>query len=355
MKEALLEILECPVCEGHAFALAVTARDEREIRAGALTCRACAATLAIENGIVDAFLNPPPQIVAEAEGWVRLLDTPENRHEFQDAWIQALPFIRPEQTPAQGTVEAWHRLGRHFMAQLDSFDWRGKRVLEVGAGRCWGVAELARRGADVVGLDILTHKYLGLETADVWFAAEELYFERVRGDMHRLPFRPGAFDAVVTTASLHHTERLHLALREIVRALDDRGFALFINEPVLPDGHPPPDLSEMVEVQHGIIETQPRYGEWMAAFAAAGLQVKRMSLDEGLHVMLRKSLAYFDGRASAAYGARYGRTSRGRLRDAVLYGQTYLAYAADWLVEKARRAPSAPGYYWRQLRNAAGR
>lgn len=52
-----------------------------------------------------------------------------------------------------------------------------------------------------------------MEAADVWFAAEpNLYFERVVGDMHQLPFQPDVFDFVVTTSSLHRTNRLVTAL-----------------------------------------------------------------------------------------------------------------------------------------------
>lgn len=194
MKEKLLEILVCPLCQHDDLALTIHERDEREIREGELICQSCQAHIPIQKGIVNAFLDPPQRLVDEAQGWVELLDVPAKQHEFKDAWILALPFIRPEQTTEPASVEIWHQLGKDFFENLDRFDWQGKRVLEIGAGRCWGVAELARRGAYTVGLDILAHKYLGLETADVWFAAKDIYFERVLGDMHKMPFRPGAFD-----------------------------------------------------------------------------------------------------------------------------------------------------------------
>jgi SAM-dependent methyltransferase/uncharacterized protein YbaR (Trm112 family) len=288
MKERLLEILVCPLCRHDELALTVHSRDEREVREGEIVCSSCQARIQIQKGIVNAFINPPQQVADEAKGWVELLDVPAKRHEFQDEWILALPFISPDQTPEPESVEIWHQVGKGFIESLDRLEWQGKRVLEIGAGRCWGVAELARRGAHAVGLDILTHKYLGLETADVWFAAEDVYFERVLGDMHEMPFRPGAFDVVLTSSSLHHTDRIGVALEEAARVLRTGGHALFINEPVVPDGQPKPDMSDSPEVRHGIIEARPTYGEWLSAFEAANLYVEDVWFKNDMHVLLQK-------------------------------------------------------------------
>jgi SAM-dependent methyltransferase/uncharacterized protein YbaR (Trm112 family) len=332
MREALLEILACPLCQYSDLTLSVHTRDAREIREGELVCTSCQVHIPIEKGIVRAFLNPSQQVIGEAKGWVELLDEPAKQHEFKDDWILALPFIRPEQTTEPDSVRVWHQVGKNFMENLDRFDWHGKRVLEIGAGRCWGVAELARRGAYTVGLDILAHKYLGLETADIWLAAEDLYFERVLGDMHKLPFRPGVFDFVVTTSSLHHTDRLELALREAVRVLGAKGRAFFMNEPVVPNGQSRPDLHDSPEVQHGIIESRPTYSEWVAAFEAAGFRVENVWFKNDMHVLLRKSPGLLDPSRRTFLRACF-RIER-------------------WVKERIRRAPSAPGYYWRQLKRA---
>lgn len=344
MKKTLLEILACPLCQCDDLTLAVHTRDEQEIREGELVCKSCQVHIPIQKGIVRALLDPAPQVANEAGGWVELLDVPAKQHEFKDEWILALPFIRPEQTTEPDSVRVWHQVGRNFFENLDRFDWHGKRVLEIGAGRCWGVAELARRGAYAVGLDILAHKYLGLETADIWLAAEDLYFERVLGDMHRMPFRPSAFDFVVTSSSLHHTDRLELALGEVARVLDARGYAFFINEPVVPDGQPKPDLGDSPEVLHGIIESRPTYSEWVAAFETADLCVENVWFDDDMHILLRRSTL---GDSAVRRGlTRSRRWLLARLRFRMAY-----SYIKGWLREKIRRAPSAPGYYWRQLKS----
>jgi len=293
VRESLLVLLECPVCHAQDLSLAVSVRTANEIREGELLCRACQNRLPVRQGIVEALPTLPPHIAAEIRGWIELLDVPEKQHEFQDEWILALPFLQLGQTPDQESIQIWRTMGQHVLGMLARFDWLGKRVLEIGAGRCWVVAELARRGAEAVGLDILTHKYLGLETADIWMAAHPgLYFERVLGDMNGLPFQPDAFDFVVATASMHHTDTLSQALREAARVTRQQGYVLLINEPIVLTTGARPDLSQSPEVLHNIVETRPTYAEWVSAFEAANLGIERVRFSDGLHVALKKGVPH---------------------------------------------------------------
>jgi ubiquinone/menaquinone biosynthesis C-methylase UbiE/uncharacterized protein YbaR (Trm112 family) len=293
LRDTLVDLLRCSACQSHNLELVIQVRDVREIREGELICRACENHLPIRQGIVHALPTLPQEIAAEIQGWIDLLDVPEKQHEFRDEWILALPFIRPEQTPDQESIQVWHTMGRHLLKIVDRFDWSGKRVLEIGAGRCWVVAELARRGAEAVGLDILTHKYLGLETADVWMTANPgLYFERVLGDMNRLPFQPDAFDFVVATASMHHTESLEQALQEAARVINQQGYVLLINEPMVLTTGSRPDLSQSPEVLHNIVETRPTYAEWVRSFEAADLGINQVQFADGMHVVLKKSIPH---------------------------------------------------------------
>lgn len=293
MRESMLYSLRCPACHAADWTVAVQARDAREIRAGEMVCRVCASRLPVRQGVVHALPVVPPKVAAEIQGWVDLLDVPEKQYEFQDEWILALPFLQPEQTPDQESVQIWRTMGRHVFNMLDRFEWQGKRVLEIGAGRCWVVAELARRGAEAVGLDILTHKYLGLETADVWLTAKPgLYFERVLGDMNQLPFQPDAFDYVIATASMHHTATLGQAMQEAARVVGAQGLVLLINEPLVLTAGARPDLSQSPEVLHNIVETRPTYDEWVSAFEAAGLGIDLIQFSEGMHVVLKKGVPH---------------------------------------------------------------
>ena len=295
MKERLLQYLICPACHAERLTLHAQARDAAEVREGEVICASCGASMAIHNGILNTLVNPRDVVVTEAQGWVQMLEVPEKRHEFTDEWILALPFVRADQTPDPAAAHAWNQVGKHFYENLDRVDWRGKRVLEIGAGRCWGVAELARRGADVVGLDIVARKYIGLESADVLLAAGAPFFERVLGDMLNLAFRAGAFDYVLTSSSLHHTHALLPALTEIARVLAPEGRAFFINEPVIVDDAPRPDTSDWAETRHSIVELRPTVSEWKAAFSEAGLGILDVRIDDDMHILLWKgaSQGYF--------------------------------------------------------------
>jgi ubiquinone/menaquinone biosynthesis C-methylase UbiE/uncharacterized protein YbaR (Trm112 family) len=293
VRESVLKLLACPACQAADWSVTIQVRDALEIREGELRCRTCASRLPIRQGVVHALPAVPPKVAAEIQGWIELLDVPEKQYEFRDEWILALPFLQAAQTPDRESIQIWRAMGQHVFSLLDRFAWQGQRVLEIGAGRCWVVAELARRGAAAVGLDILTHKYLGLETADIWMAAQPgLYFERVLGDMNDLPFQPEVFDFVIATASLHHTETLEQAMREAARVIRPQGHLLLINEPLVLLSGARPDLSQSPEVLHHIIETRPTYNEWTSAFEAAQLGIQQIHFADGLHVALKKGVPH---------------------------------------------------------------
>lgn len=75
----------------------------------------------------------------------------------------------------------------------------------------------------VVAVDVLREKYIGLETADLIFRFDEIYYERVLCDIEHLPFAPGSFDAVFSTASIHHPLDLRQAFEQVWRVLQPNG------------------------------------------------------------------------------------------------------------------------------------
>src|SRR5687768_8911121 len=76
MRESLLPLLRCPRCRAErSLVLADGAeRDEREIRAGSLTCRACGHAAAVERGVVEALVDPPEVVRREAAGLERFAE-----------------------------------------------------------------------------------------------------------------------------------------------------------------------------------------------------------------------------------------------------------------------------------------
>ncbi len=239
MREQLLRYITCPQCGSHQFDLP-TAREvegngkrreeNMEIREGTVTCTACAQTFTIHNGVLDLLSDPREEIMSEREGWEDFIGDSERSDEF----VTALP--RP---PREFINQHGDELIRYWGPYADNFDQifttlqlnGDEKVLDVGAGRCWSTRNFARKGCDCVALDISAKKYIGLETAEIYFASDKVYFERVLGDIEALPFKDGTFDVIFSSAALHHSAHLETVLAEISRCLSPGGRLAVCNEP----------------------------------------------------------------------------------------------------------------------------
>lgn len=109
----------------------------------------------------------------------------------------------------------------------------GARVLEYGCGQGSAAFDLARSGADVIGIDISP---VAVEQAAARGEAEGLS-ERLDFrvmDAENLEFAPDSFDLVCGTGILHHLD-LARSYAEIARVLKPGGAAVFTE----PMGHNP--------------------------------------------------------------------------------------------------------------------
>lgn len=96
----------------------------------------------------------------------------------------------------------------------------GETVLEVGVGLGTDLAQFARAGALVSGVDFSERS---VELARRRLALEGLPGEVLVGDAENLPFPDAAFDRVYSWGVLHHTPDTARAAREIVRVLRPGG------------------------------------------------------------------------------------------------------------------------------------
>ncbi len=104
-----------------------------------------------------------------------------------------------------------------FMHRLIGFErYRGKRLLEIGCGLGTDLAEFARNGALVTGIDLSPQS---LELARRRFELEGLPGKFLVADAEQLPFPDASFDAVYSFGVLHHTPNIERAIAEIHRVL----------------------------------------------------------------------------------------------------------------------------------------
>ena len=95
----------------------------------------------------------------------------------------------------------------------------GRTVIDVGTGTGRGAIALARRGADVTGVDASTQM---LDIARERARAEDLAIDFREGDAHDLAFPDRSFDAAVSLRVLMHTPDWRRCLAEICRVARDR-------------------------------------------------------------------------------------------------------------------------------------
>lgn len=340
MREQLLDLLICPACEGGSWKLDCRERlDTGVIDSGRLLCAACGTSYTISGGIVDLLPEPDDVIRRERAGWQEFLkDSPE---ELDEAWLLALPRIDRRVSANAESIAHWSRQAgnvENLIAHLELP--AGAAVLEVGAGRCWASACLARRGCQVVALDVVRARNAGgLETGIVYLEHGTPYFDRVLASMERIPFREGTFDLVLSIASIHHTAFLNRVLAEASRVLRRGGKLALTSEPcirVLKEKR-----VENVETEVGINEHVYNLIDYRRAFREAGLKptfylpgaLLDMLEEEGLTMPGGRLKAWVFRLARRIWGVE---TIRGLLssQPANVLGLLFLEYGLTAIAEK---------------------
>lgn len=109
----------------------------------------------------------------------------------------------------------------HILTALDRFDWKGKRVLEIGIGQGADAEQLIRRGAIWSGLDLTPESVNRMTTRA---RVHQLPIERIEvGSALQIPYATGEFDVVFSHGVLHHIPDIKKAQAEIRRVLKPNG------------------------------------------------------------------------------------------------------------------------------------
>jgi SAM-dependent methyltransferase len=146
----------------------------------------------------------------------------------------------PTNTNAQAQIELHRALAPRYayrysfeFSRLFQEDWHGRmlqlmpagarRVLDLGCGTGFFLAELERLRPGAVGLDI---SHAMLLVSEQYVPGARL----VTADAEKLPFKDGSFDTVFCKGSLHHTRDHVRFLQNCRRALAQDG-VLIMSEP----------------------------------------------------------------------------------------------------------------------------
>ncbi|WP_051326340.1 class I SAM-dependent methyltransferase [Glycomyces tenuis] len=118
-------------------------------------------------------------------------------------------YDRTNTVMVAGQDKRWRRATREALSLQP-----GERCLDLGAGTGVSTAELARSGADVIGLDIS----IGMLKAHA-----DRQVPLVAGDALRLPFADDTFNAVTGSFFIRNVVDLDACLAEILRVLQPGG------------------------------------------------------------------------------------------------------------------------------------
>lgn len=212
MKPNEVQYLRCPEC----FKPLTLANDM-------LICE-CEKKYPIHNGIPNLLVTTDKRTLSELQGWVQRAKE-KGWYDVTDDYLNSLPY------PAQSNEEInWKLHADSFYFMLKKLDLKGKRVLDVGAGKPWSTRDLALAGAEAVALELFDDDRIGLGVGDVYMKKHNIYFERIIGDMNNIPYADESFDVVFYQGALHHSMYLNQAMDEADRVLKKGGLLVFGRE-----------------------------------------------------------------------------------------------------------------------------
>jgi SAM-dependent methyltransferase len=176
MKAALLDILVCPECQ-KSLELRAEVRRGLEVLEGALRCPGCARDYPNVAG-VPRFVVGGAYASSFGKQW----------HWFRKVQIDSI----------SGTDESERMLAA--TTGWSDEDYRGQLVLDAGVGAGRFAEIVARKGGDVVGVDLSRAVDAAYENI-----GRRPNVHLVQADIFAMPFRDGTFDMAYSVGVLHHT------------------------------------------------------------------------------------------------------------------------------------------------------
>jgi SAM-dependent methyltransferase len=194
VKAGALRFLVCPACRVD-LVLAVDRAAGEEILEGTLSCPACVRVYPVTRGVP------------------RFVDRGQYAESFGFQWTR---FRTVQLDSVNGTDQSARELDA--TTGWTEADLRGQLVLDAGVGAGRFAEVVARRGGEVVGVDL---------TAAVDAAYANLGalpgVHLVQADIFAMPFRDGTFDFAYSVGVLHHTPDSRAAFARVAAAVRKGG------------------------------------------------------------------------------------------------------------------------------------
>lgn len=256
MRTEFLKIIKC-TCGKSDFKIFEEKISSGEIRDGFIECKICHNHYEIKNGILNLLQKPREEIISEVksrdtkiidiflkddvcrklfEDYILSLPKPPEslKQKIQQKIIDDFPPDLQKLINSKDISTYYQFYAPNFEYVFNKLNLTGsERILDIGAGNCWTTRYFAKKGCNCTAIDIFSIKYLGLETSDIYFMADGIYFERVLGDMESLPFMDESFDIIFVNAALHHSSQLDIVFNNILTVLSKRGKIVIANEPAV--------------------------------------------------------------------------------------------------------------------------
>ena len=129
-------------------------------------------------------------------------------------WSDEIRWVRTLKNRVPGRLSWFDR----------QIDWQGTRVLDLGCAGGFMAEALARRGAEVTGIDP-AEQAIAAARAHARDGGLEISYDVGVGEA--LPYADGSFDAVVCVDVLEHVQDLDQVLAEVARCLPPGGMFLY--------------------------------------------------------------------------------------------------------------------------------
>ncbi|MBI4609199.1 MAG: methyltransferase domain-containing protein [Candidatus Rokubacteria bacterium] len=194
MKPAATKFLVCPECKSE-LGLRAQIHEGREVVEGALECRGCGVGYPIVGG-VPRFVRSGAYASSFGYQW----------HRFRTVQLDSVSGTSRSERALESTT-GW-----------TDADYGGRLVLDAGVGAGRFAEIVAKKGGEVVGIDLTT----AVDAAYLNIGRHERV-HLIQADIFAMPFRESTFDLAYSIGVLHHTPDPRAAFERVAATVKKGG------------------------------------------------------------------------------------------------------------------------------------